>query len=427
MSLALVAYRAAMRAAGPLAPLILARRSRRGKEEPDRLNERFARDLPARPPGPLVWLHGASVGESQMLVLLAEALHARRPGLTALMTTNTVTAASLIARRAPDFVRHQYVPLDVGPITRRFLAHWRPDLAVFAESELWPNLIRNTARAGAPLALVNARMTARSIEGWRRWRGAARALLADFDWIGAADAATAAGLTDLAGRPIPEVGNLKDAAPPLAADPTALAAMRATIGDRLAWTAASTHPGEDEIALAAHAVVRRSTPGALLILVPRHPERGPDVAALSEAAGFTTARRGADAALTQETAVYVADTLGEMGVWYRLARPALVGGSLVSGIGGHNPLEPARLGAPILAGPHTHNFAEVFDAYTAGGAARVVKSSEELAIGVRALAGPDGELQAQRALALAGRGADVLEQVLHALLELWPGEADATA
>ena len=383
LSPALSAYLVASRLAGPAARLLLARRARRGKEDPARLAERLGHPSLPRPAGPLVWLHGASVGEAVSLLPLVAALRAAAPETTLLVTSGTVTAAARLSGALPEGALHQYAPVDTAAAVRRFLSHWRPGLAVRVESELWPRTLVETARAGVPLALVNARLSARSAARWRRAPAMARRLLGLFARIETQDAETADRLAALgAARSRLSVGaNLKSAVAVPEADPQALAAARAAIGSRAVWLAASTHAGEE----AAVAEAQAALPGApLLILAPRHPERGNEVAALLAARGLSVARRSRGETPGPETAVWLADTLGEMGLWYRLAAVVLVGGSLVDR-GGHTPFEPAALGPAILHGPHVANFAPAYAALAAAGGARQVADADALAAALRGL------------------------------------------
>lgn len=368
MSIALSLYRAVAAIAAPAARMLLRRRLARGKEDPARVAERMGHAGAPRPPGPLVWLHGASVGESLSLLTLIEALGAVRPDLRVLMTTGTVTSAQLMAARLPPHAIHQYVPLDVGPAVARFLDHWRPDLAIWAESELWPRLVTDTRARGVPMALVNARMSAGSARNWGRFApGMARALLGAFDAIGAQDDAIAARLAGLGARPPVVTGTLKGGvAPPDL--PEARAAMAQACAGRPVWLAASTHEGEEALVAEAHRIAAACIPGLLTLIAPRHPGRGPAIAA---ALGPGVSRRGAGALPGPGDDIHILDTLGEMGAWLRLAPVAFIGGSLVP-VGGHNPHEPAALGAAILHGAHTANFAPDFTALdAAGGALRV--------------------------------------------------------
>ncbi|HWA62646.1 MAG TPA: 3-deoxy-D-manno-octulosonic acid transferase [Caulobacteraceae bacterium] len=359
------AYRLAAAALSPLLPRYLEGRARRGKEDPARLGERLGRAGVARPEGGLVWLHAVSVGEALSLLPLAERLRERRPDLAVLATTGTATAAAMLARRLPEGVIHQYAPLDAPAAVRRFLDHWRPDLGVFVESELWPNLILEARRRGVRLALVSARMTDRSAAGWRRARGAARRVLDAFELVLTQDDATAGRLERLGGRVDGRL-NLKDAAGPLPVDAAELATLRAAFAGRTVVVGASTHPGEDEII--ADALAALPAPRPLLVLIPRHPERGPAIAAMLAGRGLKAARRAEGALPAADLDAYVADTLGETGLFYRLADLVVLGGSLVAGIGGHNPLEPARLGAAIVSGRSVFNFADLFAEMEAAGA-----------------------------------------------------------
>lgn len=355
-TLALQLYRLATAIFEPFAPLLLKARVKRGKEDPARLSERLGHSSFARPAGSLIWLHGASVGESLSHLPLIDHLRHERPDLTLLVTSGTRTASELLAARLPQGVIHHYVPIDAPRAVARFLDHWRPDLALFVESELWPNLILAARDRGVTLALLSARMTKVSAEGWAKWPKTAKALLSSFDLIQAQDSASAERLTALGGT-VQGLANLKSLALPLDYDSVALEALNPGIAGRKVVLAASTHEGEDEIMLRAYGSI--SVPKPLLILAPRHPERGPDVAQLACDQGLKVARRAAAEPLQSSTEVYVADTLGEMGLFYRLADLAIIGGSFLPGIGGHNPLEGARLGVTMMCGNEVFNFAEV--------------------------------------------------------------------
>ncbi|WP_037301386.1 3-deoxy-D-manno-octulosonic acid transferase [Rubritepida flocculans] len=367
--------------AAPLLRLHLRRRAARGKEEAARLPEREGHGA-ARPPGPLLWLHAASVGEARALLPLLEALAARAPTLVFLVTTGTTTSAAELPRWLSPALRgrviHRYAPLDVPGWVARFLEGWRPALALRIEGELWPNTLAACAARGVPLVLVNARLSARSAARWGRFApGLARRLLGLFALIVPRSAEDAARLKALGAPRLAPPGDLKLAAEPLPADPGALAALRAAIGGRPVWLAASTHPGEEALVLQAAALLRPRHPGLLAILAPRHPERGAELAALAPGAA-----RRSQGAPPDAGGVYIADTMGELGLLYRLADVALVGGSLVPH-GGQNPLEPARLGCPILLGPHMENFAEATALLErAGGARRVGADPAALAAAV---------------------------------------------
>jgi len=358
----------------PFAPAVLRRRAARGKEDRTRLGERLGHASAPRPAGHVVWLHGVSVGEATSILPLVAALRARRPDIVLLVTSGTITAAEMLARRLPPGVIHQYLPVDTPRAVRRFLDHWRPALAVFVESELWPNLLMEAYARGVRLALVSARMTEESTRGWARFPVAAHAIFSAFDVVLPQDDATAERVRRLGGVAAAKL-NLKLAGDPLPADEAELGRLRAAIAGRKVILAASTHPGED--ALIAEAFRAAGSPG-LLIIAPRHPERGPEIARQLGAS-----RRSADE--TMDGPIHVADTLGELGLFFRLASVVVMGGSFVPEVGGHNPLEPARIGRPILTGPHAFNAADVYAAMFADAAAIQAADGAALARHIRGL------------------------------------------
>lgn len=370
----LTLYRALTSVAEPLAPALLRRRAGRGKEDIARLPERLGAPSRARPPGSLIWLHGASVGETLSLLPFIHHLERDRPDLSILITSGTRASGELLAKRLPPSVIHQYLPVDAPRAVRRFLGHWRPQLGVFAESELWPNLILQARAQGAKLALISARITEGSAEGWTKAPKAARALFSAFDLILPQDPQSGARIEALGGR-IGPLLNLKFASEPLPCDPAALASLKAQIGERKTVLAASTHAGEDDFIVSAFAAMPQIKTPPLLVIAPRHPDRAEAI--LSTLEGISTARRSSGDAIEPDTQVYLADTLGEMGVFYRLADVAVVAGSFVKGVGGHNPLEPARLGAPVITGDQTFNFQSVYDQMLEeGGALRAASESD---------------------------------------------------
>jgi 3-deoxy-D-manno-octulosonic-acid transferase len=302
-----------------------------------------------------------------------------KPGRNVLLTSGTVTSAKLMADRLPSpRAFHQYVPLDAPDAVARFLAHWRPDLALFVESELWPNLVMKTHARGIPMAIINARLSERSFRGWSRARNSAATLLSAFDLTLAQDQATADRLKKLGARDVRVAGSLKADAGGLPVDETALAKFQTAVGARPVFLAASTHPREEELVLDAASLVRGQRIDVLTVIVPRHPERGTAVEALARSRGFSVERRSAGALPTRNTAVYIADTLGELGLFYRAAPFAFLGGSLIAH-GGQNPHEPAQLGVAIVTGPHSENFSESFRAILAAQGEGCVHSADELA------------------------------------------------
>ncbi len=419
VSFALGVYGGLTRLVAPLAPWLLHRRARRGKEDARRLPERLGRPSLPRPSGSLVWLHGASVGETLSVLPLVEALLTADPGLGLVVTSGTLASAQLLAQRLPPRALHQFVPVDTPAAAQAFVAHWRPDLAVFVESEIWPNLIAAARRAGAATALVSARLSDASVRGWRRVPAAAGALFGGFDLVLTQDEATALALSTLGARDDGRL-NLKLVGEPLPADGAALEAVRLAIGDRPVLLAASTHPGEDETVLEVFAWLKDRPDRPLLVLVPRHTGRGGAIAETARLQGFRVARRAAGETLDATTQVYVADTLGELGLWFRLARIALICGSLAPRIGGHNPLEASRLGCPVVSGQNVENWRGVYAALAAERAVRLIGGAAELA-GVFAEAlTDDGALrdEAARAKAFAGRQGGAVEAACAQLLSL---------
>ncbi|MGV6849918.1 MAG: 3-deoxy-D-manno-octulosonic acid transferase [Marinibacterium sp.] len=367
--------------AEPLVFAHVARKLRAQSVAPARIGERRGIATLPRPEGQLVWFHGASVGESLSALTLISRLGARLPRARFLLTSGTASSADIVAARLPARTSHQFAPLDSPAIARRFLDHWRPDAGVFVESELWPGLLMRARARGTRLALVNARLSARSAAAWAKRPATARMVLDCFDILLTQNAETARRLTDMGADPtrLTTGANLKAGADPLPVDDAALAGLSDTLGTRPLWAASSTHPGEDEIVLTAHHAVLDTHPDAVLLLIPRHPDRGAAVDAMARANGLITARRSSGAAPDADCQVYIADTLGETGTWYALAPIVLLGGSLVPGIGGHNPFEPARAGAAILTGAHTHNFPETFSPMIAARAATGVKTATDIA------------------------------------------------
>jgi len=367
-------YGVATRALGPLTPILLSRREKQGKEDPARKQERHGQTDLARPAGELIWLHGASVGECLMLRPVIDRILSTRPNSHVLVTSGTVTSAEILAKQLPERALHQFAPLDYPKAVRRFLEHWKPDMAIWAESEIWPNLIRQTKAAGIPMALLNARFSQKSLQGWQKRQKSARALMGSFDLILAADTQTADGLTWVLGDPVESAGNLKDAAAPLPADKAALKTLKSQTSRRPIWCAASTHPGEDELMIKAHLEILDRNKSSLLILAPRHPERSGDIQKLLKKSKLNFVTRTSGKPIEKSTQVYVFDTIGEMGLAYRLSKITFVCGSLIEGLSGHNPLEPARLKNAVLTGPHIASFADSYMGMIAFDAAQRILS-----------------------------------------------------
>ncbi|HSC17750.1 MAG TPA: 3-deoxy-D-manno-octulosonic acid transferase [Rhizomicrobium sp.] len=403
-SFPLLAYRCATVALTPVVPLALKSRASRGKEDLSRIRERLGYAGKPRPDGTLIWVHGASVGECiSVLPLIGELL--KTEARHVLVTSGTVTSAELMSERLPAGAFHQYAPVDIPSAIRRFLDHWRPDSGLFVDSEIWPNMISAARKRDIPLALINGRMSAASFARWRRVQKTASALLGKYDLCLAQDLETAERLSALGAPKVQVSGNLKADAPPLAADPEKLLQLKEAIGGRPVLLAASTHPGEAETLLPAHDKLRRAYPRLLTIIAPRHPERGGEIAMLC--GGRRSVQRSNGALPGEDSDIYVADTLGEFGLLYRAAPFAFIGGSLVPH-GGQNPLEAARLGCAVMAGPDTHNFRSAYEAiFVAQGEGLVTTSTDIAALAQKwmedpAAASAMGRAAAQAAESLSG-------------------------
>lgn len=379
MTASLALYRFGTRLLEPLAPWLVEQRIKKGKENPDRIGERFGITQVERPNGTLIWMHAASVGESRLLLDVFAALRKRRPNVRALVTTQTTTSADMVAAWAPPGVVHQMAPVDGPKAVEAFLQHWHPDAAVFAEGEIWPNMLAALKEHGIPAALVNARMTRRTLRNWNKRKPSARAVFSTFGFIGAADQLTADGVQSAIDRRITVVGNLKTASAVAAPSAAAVDEFRTRMNARPIVLAASTHPGEDEFALDAFTELRMRKPGVLLILVPRHPDRGDAITAMMRERGMTTQQWSKDKTPPgADIDVLVADTIGELLFWYAVSDAVYLGGATAEGIGGHNPVEPVQLGKRVFTGPHGFNFRETFDALQETGALVIGTSRQEL-------------------------------------------------
>jgi 3-deoxy-D-manno-octulosonic-acid transferase len=374
---ALRAYRRLAKAATPLVPLLLRYRLGQGREHAERLRERRGETPVRRPDGPLVWVHGASVGEILAVIPLIDRIRAR--GFSVLVTSGTVTSAELAQRRMPPGVIHQFIPLDTPRFVARFLDHWRPNLALLAEGDLWPNLILESSARSIPLILVNGRLSQRSYARWRRAPRAMAAMLERFDLCLAQSAHDADRYAGLGAPRVSLTGNLKLDVPAPPADANKLADFRDAVDDRPIVVAASTHAGEEAAVVDAHRRLRDSFPGLLTIVVPRHPERGPGIIDIASAVGLPAVMRSRGYLPDYGTDIYVADTIGELGMIYRLAPIVFMGGSLVRH-GGQNPIEAAKLGAAILHGPHVWNFADIYAALDEARGAEEVTDAGRLAV-----------------------------------------------
>ncbi len=413
-------YRGLTIALGPLIALYLRGRRRRGKEDPERFAERQGRASRPRPEGPLIWIHTASVGELTSALPLMRCLLEQRAELTLLVTSGTVTSARLAADRLPPRAIHQFVPADRPDWVGRFLDHWRPDLALWVESELWPNLLGQSRARGIVTVLINARMSRRSFRRWQRLPGLIGPLLGGFALCLAQDQEQAERLRALGATKVEVSGSLKQAAEPLPAEAAELQRLRAATAGRPLWLAASTHDGEEAIAARVHGDLAAAHPGLLTIIVPRHPERGDELAAALTAGGLKLAQRSTGQRIEPATEIYLADTLGELGLFYRLSEIVFVGGSLMPR-GCQNLLEPARLGAAVIHGPDVENFRVAAADLAAAGASTMVRDGGELGREVAALLIDAGLRERHAAAGLrvsggTGEGhADILDGVVAAL------------
>lgn len=403
-------------------PGVLKRRAAKGKEDGARVNERLATASVTRPVGTLVWFHGASVGESVVSLSVADHMRKARPDLIFLFTSGTKTSADMISARKDPRDQHRYVPVDTPAATKAFIAGWQPDLAVFVEGEIWPNLLMATRAGGIKTALINARMTAKSTASWARRKAVAHYLFDGFDLVLPADNRTRTGLSVLRTGPIGAVGNLKLASAQPYIDRQLLTALQAEIGDRPVWLAASTHKGEDKIMVMVHNAIMTAAPDALMIIAPRHPERANDVEVDCRIAGIVPARRSRGEIPTKNDPIWLWDTMGELGLAMSLAPVTFMGGSLVDDVGGHNPVEPAQLGSAIVSGALVHNFENLYQELEDAGGARIIDNpmSDVIAMSIAGLLGNEDQRQKEVGAAreVVARGAGAMEVTVSGLLGL---------
>jgi 3-deoxy-D-manno-octulosonic-acid transferase len=419
------AYRLVTKIAAPIAPLLLAWRTRHGKEEPDRHPERYGIASAPRPPGFLIWFHAASVGEANSALPVIEAIAKERPEVCILLTTGTVTSARLARQRLPKGAMHQYVPLDRQGYMARFLDYWRPDLAVLVESEIWPNLVLETKARNVPLLLINGRMSSSSFKAWRRRPGLSRPIFSAFDLVLAQNDSLAERFAQLGASDARDAGNLKADAPPPPVDQASKRRLASAVSGRPLWLAASTHPGEDEVIATAHSMIKQALPNLLTIIVPRHPERGALITEQIKGEGLSAARRSQGALPQSGTDVYVADTIGELGLFYALVPVAFIGGSLVPH-GGQNPVEAIKLGAAVLTGPNWKNFTDSYTRLLKAGGTKEVTDAETLSVAVLGLLQDEAARNAMtaRAEATVAAMSGALPRTLAALDPYLPPKAD---
>lgn len=414
-SLSLGAYEALGSVAYPLLALIHRRRAMLGKEDPQRRGERFGHASQPRPQSALVWVHAASVGETNAVMPVIAALAER--GISVLLTSGTITSAKVAAERLPAGAIHQYVPYDAPPGVSRFLDHWRPDLALVVESEIWPATFRALKRRKVPIVIVNGRMSPKSMAGWLRWPAIGKALCGAIDLCLARTEEDARNYAAVGAKAVRVAGDLKFDSPVPEADPKVLAEFKALIGERPVWLAASTHPGEEEVVAEVHRRLVHDHPGLLTLVAPRHPNRGSEVRAALHGRGLRVSGRSKGEHLSVDTDAYLIDTIGELGLFFRLAPVVFMGASLVP-LGGHNPLEPAQCGAAILTGPSFPNQQLVYDRLIAARGAIVVSGADDFAATLHGLLSDPAERRriAAAAKAVADEGRGAVERTVEAIL-----------
>lgn len=396
----------------PAVLLLLLYRKRQGKEHPLRWKERMGFDRSIPPDGKLLWIHAASVGESLSVLPLLNRLRADYPDWQVLVTTGTLSSADLLAKRLPAGVLHRFVPVDIPGAVDRFFNHWTPDAVIFVEQEIWPGLVLELRARRIPSALVNARLSPASGRRWKQLSWLAQILFACFRPILAQSEADATRFKALGLEDVQMRGNLKYAAAPLPVDEAVLAELLVQIGHRPVFVAASLHPGEEGQILDAHRRLVEVCPDLLTILVPKHPQRGPEWA---EALGGLPLRSRHDP--LPPGGLYIADTIGELGLWYRLASAVFVGGSLIP-FGGQNPLEPTRFDVPSFVGPHTGNFEDMVADLTARRLLATVPDVPGLAAAVaNALGQPCSKIGRTET------GADIVENVASGLAPIFRPDA----
>jgi 3-deoxy-D-manno-octulosonic-acid transferase len=412
----LALYRGVTSLGGPLINYYLRRRMTQGKEHPERFLERQGQASRIRPTGPLAWIHAASVGEAQSALTLIQHMLRRRTDLHVLVTTGTITSAKIMSERLPARSFHQFVPVDRIGWVRRFLDHWDPDFAIWVESEFWPNLIHETADRNIPIALVNGRISRKSVANWRQAPGFIRGVLGCFRLCLTQTEEEASRFKGLGATRVLCHGNLKYSAEPLPVNEVEWDQVSTEISGRPMWLAASTHPGEEELAAETHLKIKTTHPDLLTVIIPRHPNRGPEIAKILAARGLTVNCRSNGDPIDLDHEIHVADTLGELGLFYRLAPIAFIGGS-TQDHGGHNPLEAAQLDCTILHGPDMANFKTVAaELKSAQGAIEVVDASTLAEAVTWLLNTPEEAAEiAKIAAEVAAKNYAVVDQVMESL------------
>lgn len=364
-----------------LARVISLYRTKQGFEDPNRVKERLGIPSVNRKKGTLIWFHSASIGETLLVLSLIEKASKNFPSQNILLTTQTVSSGEMVTSKLTENVVHQYLPYDVLPGVRRFLNHWQPSVGILVESEFWPVLISEANQQDIPLLVINGKMTHKSFHRWRRFPKFTQALFDKINLFLVQSTEIKSRFSELGVKQDKLIisGQLKQESKPLSHDPEELTNLNKYFQNRQVWVAASTHEGEEEIIAETHVRLSSNTDNNIqLILVPRYPERGREIAELLSAYGLNSVLRSKGELPGESSTVYIADTMGELGIWYRLAKVSFIGGSLVHR-GGHNPYEPALLGCPIIHGKYYENFSAEYEQLKEQGGSQMVTNSKELA------------------------------------------------
>jgi len=370
-------YKYTLMAGRPFLESFLLKREAKGKEDKARRHERRGQPKMSRPEGKVIWCHGASVGESISLLSLVDRLLKKYPKCHVMVTTGTVTSAKVMAERLPDRAFHQYIPVDHPKWVSSFLDHWQPDMVIWTESDFWPNILAEVKSRAIPAVLLNSRISKKSFKRWKFFSGWAKEILSTFRLCLSQNQNEANRLTDLGAYHAEPSGNLKYASLPLPYDEKALADFENQIENRTKWQVVCTHLGEEEIMIRVHKALSKKLPAVLTVIIPRHPDRGAEIAELCQKEGVTCALRSANEKITDDTQIYIADTLGEMGLFLRAIPLVVMGGSFIPH-GGHNPIEPAQLSCQLIYGPHMFNFITICEDFEDAGAVRKVATEAEL-------------------------------------------------
>ena len=374
------------------------KRKQKGKEDINRFNERVGRPKMPRPEGKLFWLHGASVGESVSMLPLINRILETYPDAHVMVTTGTVTSADVMQKRLPERAFHQFIPIDNPIFTTRFVKHWRPDVALWFESEFWPAVLSSIKRKNIPLILINRRISNKTFKRWQQFDFICKELLACIDLCLGQSEEDAYRLKVLGAKETICLGNLKYAGLPLPIDEKAKKEILDQIKKRPFWLASSTHNDEELRIAKVHKRLKEQFPDLLTIIAPRHPNRGEEIASEIAKLDLTTALRSNGDKITPKTDIYIANTIGEMGLWYDIANIVFIGGSLVPH-GGQNFIEPSRVRDAVIVGPHMHNFTDAMNRAKKADAIIQVSDTTELEEMVRELLSNESLLEAKRSLA----------------------------